>query len=97
MVYPLVKRFIEKSVTSSKGGSRTPGLGDSQGYRLESLKKKGGSRVHPGEEDLHETVWGSNEHIVRIGNGDKGQFSGDNSSLPGSDKVVHVRTSFTVS
>ncbi|KAJ3540157.1 hypothetical protein NM208_g5179 [Fusarium decemcellulare] len=87
MVYPLVKRFIEKSVTSSKGNSR-PGLGDSQGYRLESYKNKGGSRVRADERDLVETAWGSKEHIVSTENNDKGQFSGDDASLPGSDKAV---------
>ncbi|KAM0427894.1 hypothetical protein ACHAPT_007353 [Fusarium lateritium] len=86
MVYPLVKRFIEKSVSSSKGNSR-PGLGDSQGYRLESYKNKSSSRPRPDERDLGDTVWGSKEHIVATENIDKGQSSGDDASLPGSDKV----------
>lgn len=86
MVYPLVKRFIEKSVSSSKGNSR-PGLGDSQGYRLESYKNKSASRPRPDERDLGDTVWGSKEHIVATEIIDKGQSSGDDASLPGSDKA----------
>ncbi|KAF4969170.1 hypothetical protein FSARC_3546 [Fusarium sarcochroum] len=84
MVYPLIKKFVEKSVTSSKGGSRTPGLGDSQGYRLESYKNKNTSRSRPDEVDLNDTAWGSKDHIVTT----DGQVSGgDDISLPGSDKT----------
>lgn len=87
MVYPLIKKFVEKTVTSSKGGSRTPGLGDSQGYRLESYKNKANSRSRPDERDLVETAWGSKDHIVAA----DGQVSGDDVSLPGSDKAQHHR------
>lgn len=87
MVYPLVKRFIEKSVSSSKGNSG-PGLGDSQGYRLESYRNKAASRPRPDEGDVGDTVWGSKEHIVAAAETvDKGQSSGDDASLPGSDNV----------
>ncbi|KPM44195.1 hypothetical protein AK830_g2318 [Neonectria ditissima] len=88
MVYPLVKRFIEKSVSSSKGGSRTPGLGDSHGYRLKSFKNEGSSRPRADERDLVETAWGSKDHIVTAENSDK--LSGDDASLPGSDKAATV-------
>ncbi|KAK7427619.1 hypothetical protein QQZ08_005894 [Neonectria magnoliae] len=88
MVYPLVKRFIEKSVSSSKGGSRGPGLGDSHGYRLKSFKNEGSSRPRADERDLVETAWGSKDHIVTTETSDKAQLSGDDVSLPGSDKAT---------
>ncbi|KAF5025726.1 hypothetical protein F66182_2193 [Fusarium sp. NRRL 66182] len=83
MVYPLIKKFIEKTVTSSKGGSRTPGLGDSQGYRLESYKNKAGARSRPERGEVDDTAWGSKEHIVTAA----GQVSGDDASIPGSDMM----------
>ncbi|KAH6993151.1 Alpha/Beta hydrolase protein [Fusarium venenatum] len=83
MVYPLLKRVVEKTVSASKSGTHTPGLGDSQGYRLGDYKNKVSSRSRPDETDLGDTVWGSKDHIVPA----DGQGSGDEVSLEGANKV----------
>jgi hypothetical protein len=83
MVYPLLKRVVEKTVSVSKSGTRTPGLGDSQGYRLGDYKNKVSSRSRPDETDLGDTVWGSKDHIVPA----DGQASGDEVSIQGASKA----------
>ncbi|OBS24494.1 hypothetical protein FPOA_05035 [Fusarium poae] len=83
MVYPLLKRVVEKTVSASKSGTRTPGLGDSQGYRLGDYKNKVSSRSRPDETDLGDTVWGSKDHIVPA----DGQTSGDEASIQGASKT----------
>ncbi|PTD08223.1 Lipase 1 [Fusarium culmorum] len=83
MVYPLLKRVVEKTVSASKSGTRTPGLGDSQGYRLGDYKNKANSRSRPDETDLGDTVWGSKDHIVPA----DGQASGDDTSIQSASKA----------
>ncbi|RGP77137.1 integral membrane pth11 [Fusarium longipes] len=83
MVYPLLKRVVERTISASKSDTRTPGLGDSQGYRLGDYKSKASSRSRPDDTDLGDTAWGSKEHIVPAG----GRGSADDTSVEGGDKV----------
>lgn len=95
MVYPLFKRFIEKSVIFSSS-NQTSGLGESQGYRLGSYNQSGtgqGSRkaknshIDPTLEtvaDNGESRWGSKEHIVQENpNKGAGSSGSDEDSLEG--------------
>lgn len=80
MVYPLVKRFMEKSIISLSGGTsgiRKDGVSGHNGYALDSTpsSQKGGPRnrvvvsntsKHPLSDD---TLWGSEENIVRSDDG----------------------------
>lgn len=84
MVYPLMKRVVEKTVSASKSGTnKTSGLGDSQGYKLEDYRNKVHSKSRPDETELGDTVWGSKDHIVT----NDGQVSADDASLRSGDKV----------
>lgn len=75
MVYPLVKRFFEKSFSSLGVGSkgRTTGKGDSNGYKLGSTARirdhragaaEAGTKQHPLSTPGNGTRWGSEENIV---------------------------------
>ncbi|EGO59999.1 hypothetical protein NEUTE1DRAFT_80603 [Neurospora tetrasperma FGSC 2508] len=80
MVYPLVKRFMEKSIISLSGGTsgiRKDGVSGHNGYALDSTpsSQKGGPRnrvvisktsKHPLSDD---TLWGSEENIVSSDDG----------------------------
>jgi hypothetical protein len=79
MVYPMFKKFIDRSRNAS---SRRTGLEDSHGYRLESRpehKSKGGLSQSAAADKTN--VWDSKEHIVV--NSDDGYPA----SLPESDSV----------
>lgn len=102
MVYPLFKRFIEKSEIFSSN-NQTSGLGESQGYRLGSYNRSGagqGSRkaknshIDPTLDtvvDTGESTWGSKERIVPE-NTDKGVGSSasDEESLEGMGAPARV-------
>ncbi|RFN49049.1 integral membrane protein pth11-like protein [Fusarium flagelliforme] len=82
MVYPLFKKLVERTVSASKSGTNNAGLGDSQGYKLESYKNKVHSRSRPDDTELGDTVWGSKDHIVA----NDGQVSLDDASVESGNK-----------
>lgn len=89
MVYPLVKRFFEKGLSSIGGESKSATNAiDSHGYRLGSnpgRDRKTNNSKHP-LSIPNETCWGSEENIVGgDGNADAktpGTSSGDEATMP---------------
>ena len=65
MVYPLVKRYYEKGLSSvaSKGGT-TGDTSKSQGHRLGSVLQRKPKGVHPLSLPGDTNCWASNENIV---------------------------------
>ncbi|KAK1579306.1 uncharacterized protein LY79DRAFT_564522 [Colletotrichum navitas] len=85
MVYPLFKKFIDKSIASTNKKST---LGDSNRYRLGSYPGKKGpkSGSHP-LSIPNETAWGSDEHIVS--NKAEKSIGEEEASIGSSDKQNH--------
>lgn len=98
MIYPLIKTFIEKSVSSASGSYPT-GMQGSSGYPLGSRSannrsgRGGGAGVSKSGDNTttmglsNEANWGSKEHIVADNHIDKDMSSGDDASLLDSDKA----------
>lgn len=81
MVYPLFKKFIEKTTSASR--SRTTGQVDSRGYKLSSVpvrSETGGRRTKPSASVPNETTWGSKENII-FEREQGAHSSGDDASL----------------
>ena len=84
MVYPLVKRYYEKGLSSvaSKGGGATTGdTSRSQGHRLGSvLQRKPNKGAHPLSLPGDTNCWASNENIVVVDERSEYAKTGDSSS-----------------
>ncbi|SPN99271.1 related to integral membrane protein PTH11 [Cephalotrichum gorgonifer] len=100
MVYPLFKRFIERSISAASRSENTNALSGSQGYRLGSFHRDGSHPLSKRNKNSNidptiETVggpgeWGSSEECIVEDNKNKGtgpSVSGEELSLQGSDDL----------
>ncbi|KAK0714757.1 hypothetical protein B0H67DRAFT_221609 [Lasiosphaeris hirsuta] len=73
MVYPLVKRFFERGLSSISGSHSATQAESTHGYRLGSHSGRKANQTHNSKHPLsipNETCWGSEENIVENSNAD---------------------------